>query len=187
MIKFDVQIDSLKKLDEYIEYVNRMKKMKVDKSFQKFIQDKVLELAKKVTDERLVGGTSNDEEIELYKSSHHILEETDGFILYNDAKIEANAKDNTNYPNGEFSIALAFEYGVGITGEGTYQEDYFSSWDYNVNDYNFGWYYLKDGVVNHSFGYEGFEIYRNIAIEIERNLKKWVNEYYSKKYGGVSK
>ena len=57
MIKFDVQIDSLKKLDEYIEYVNRMKKMKADKSFQKFIQDKVLELAKKVTDERLLEKT----------------------------------------------------------------------------------------------------------------------------------
>ena len=198
MIKFDVQIDSLKKLDEYIEYVNRMKKMKADKSFQKFIQDKVLKLAEKVTNERLIGGTSNDEEIELYKSSHHIQEVADGFILYNNAKIEADKYnilhfDTSGYPEGQFSIALAFEYGVGVTGEVTYQdalengtvEDYFSPWNYNdvslsksKHRKKEAW-YLPSSVFGESgylySGYEGFEIYRNIAIEVEKNLKKWVN------------
>ena len=136
-MKFNVEAINLEGLNKHIEYVNKMLNMKEDEKFQKFIQEKVLELAKKVTDERLTGGTTNDEEINLYKSSHHIQEEADGFILYNDAKIDANAIDISNYANGQFSIALAFEYGVGITGEGTYQDDYFTPWEYNVNNYNF--------------------------------------------------
>lgn len=181
MLKIEFNVEGLKELDKYIEYVNKLASMKKDSDFQKFIQNKILSLAQKVTDQRLTGGTTNDEYIQLYKSSHHIQEEENGFILYNDATIDANVEENTNYPGGQFSIALAFEYGVGITGEGTYQEDVFTAWDYNVNDYNFGWYFLKNGEVNHTFGYMGFEIYRNIAIEAEKNLKKWVNEYYSLK------
>lgn len=180
-MKFNVEAINLEGLNKHIEYVNKMLNMKEDEKFQKFIQEKVLELAKKVTDERLTGGTTNDEEINLYKSSHHIQEEADGFILYNDAKIDANAIDISNYPNGQFSIALAFEYGVGITGEGTYQDDYFTPWEYNVNNYNFGWYYTKNGKTEHTFGYMGFEIYRNISIKVQQNLSSWVNEYFSKK------
>ena len=88
-MKFNVEAINLEGLNKHIEYVNKMLNMKEDEKFQKFIQEKVLELAKKVTDERLTGGTTNDEEINLYKSSHHIQEEADGFILYNDAKIDA--------------------------------------------------------------------------------------------------
>ena len=76
---------------------------------------------------------------------------------------------------------MAFEYGVGITGEGTYQDDYFTPWEYNVNNYNFGWYYTKYGKTEHTFGYMGFEIYRNISIKVQQNLSGWVNEYFSKK------
>ena len=32
-----------------------------------------------------------------------------------------------------------------------------------------------------TYGYAGFEIYRFSAIEIQKNLKKWVNEYFRKK------
>lgn len=195
-MKFNVEAINLEGLNKHIEYVNKMLNMKEDEKFQKFIQEKVLELAKKVTNERLIGGTSNDEEIELYKSSHHIQEVADGFILYNNAKIEADKYnilpfDTSGYPEGQFSIALAFEYGVGITGEGTYQGDYFQPWNYNDVSLSKSkhrkaesW-YLPSSVFGESgrlySGYEGFEIYRNIAIEAEKNLKKWVNEYYSLK------
>lgn len=183
MLKVDCNVDNFEGLKKYINKVQIMLNMKVDKKFQTFIQDKCLETVNKITNQRLTGGTTNDMAIPLYKESNHIKETDNGFILYNDAKISADAKNYENYPNGEFSIALAFEYGVGIVGEGTYTDDVFKAWQYNVNNYNFGWKYpteTGDNVYDTTYGYMGFEIYRYTAIEISKNLNKWINEYYSK-------
>ena len=182
MFKIKVEMKGLDKLDKHIEYVNKLLKMKTDENFQKFIQDKCMQTLNKVMNERLTGGTTNDDAITLYKSSNHLQEEPDGFVIYNDAKIPAIASQPNNYPGGQFSIALAFEYGVGIVGDGTYTNDHFQPWDYNINKYNFGWKYPKgNGHYGTTYGYMGFEIYRYTAIEIEKNLSKWVNEYYRKK------
>ena len=163
--------------------------MKTDKAFQKFIQEKVLETARKVTDERLIGGTTNDEAIEQYKSNHKIRTENDGFILYNDTQIPAKVNgvqnDIENYPNGMFPIALAFEYGVGIIGQNTPDNE--NSWAYNIQGYNFGWVLPYDVTNEYGVryaGYMGFGIYKHIRIEVENNLSKWVKEYYD---GGASK
>ena len=112
----------------------------------------------------------------------------DGFVIYNDAKIPANVKgvqnDLSNYKDGEFSIAMAFEYGVGIIGMST---DSPNSWEYNVNNYNFGWvlpseianmYGIPKG--NEFAGYQGFEIYRYTTERIKRYLPRWVEEYFRK-------
>lgn len=180
MLKVKTEVLNLKGLENHIQYVNKMLKMKTDRKFQKFIQDKCMETLNKVIDERLVGGTTNDNAISLYKSSNHIQEETDGFIIYNNAKIPAQAKDTTGYPSGQFSIALAFEYGVGIIGQNTPDPNN-HAWAYNIKGYNFGWYYKgEDGYYHETGGYQGFEIYRYTADRIMQNLKSWVNEYYKK-------
>lgn len=179
MFKYKVEVLNLKGLNKHIDYVNKMLNMKTDKSFQRFIQEKCWNTLQEVMNERLVGGTTNDNQIELYKNSNHLIEDKEGFIIYNDAKIPADAKDPTTYPSGMFSIALAFEYGVGIIGENTNNPN---AWEYNINDYNFGWYlprsvYGETGIL--TAGYTGLEIYRYTADRIKIRLSKWVNEYYS--------
>ena len=141
MFKVNCEVKGLKELENKIEYIKKLLQMKTDKSFQKFIQDKVMESLNYVMNERLGSWfTTNDDSIELYRNSNHIKELDDGFIIYNDAKIPAIAdgiqNNASNYPNGEFSIAMAFEYGVGIIGMSTNNPN---AWEYNVNDYNFGW------------------------------------------------
>jgi len=185
MLDTQINIQGLKGLQNHIDFVDKMLSMKTDGNFQKYIQDKVLEIAHKVTDERLIGGTTNDDAIELYKSNHKIREEEQGFILYNDTQIpaEVNGVQNNieNYPNGMFNVALAFEYGVGIIGQNTPSND--GAWAYNIQGYNFGWILpqaVSGEVGIQTAGYMGFEIYRYIAIEVEKQLKKWVEEYYRK-------
>ena len=143
MLKLQCEVKGLKDLKKYIKLVEKLAKLEKSNKFQKFIQKKALETVKRVTDERLTGGTTNDATIDLYKSSHKIEKTDNGFILYNDAKIPANSynrkSSNTdNYPKGEFSIALAFEYGTGVVGEGSYDGKYFTPWKYNVNNYEDG-------------------------------------------------
>ena len=86
-----------------------------------------------------------------------------------------------NVPNYEkgFSIALAFEYGVGIVGEDNYDSEFFQAWEYNVNKHNFAWNYVKDGVRYSTYGYMGFEVYRFTAEEIINQLPNWVAEYFN--------
>lgn len=184
MLKYKIEVLNLKGLNKHIDYVNKMLNMKTDKSFQRFIQEKCWNTLQEVMNERLIGGTTNDDQIELYKNSNHIVEDKEGFIIYNDAKIPADYYnilpfDTSSYPSGMFSIALAFEYGVGIIGENTNNPN---AWQYNLGDYNFGWYlpknvYGKSGIS--TAGYMGFEIYRFTADRIKMRLSKWVNEYYS--------
>lgn len=180
MLNIKIDTQGLEELQKYIKFVEQMAKMKTDKKFQKFIQQKVLETVNKITNERLVGGTTNDSAISLYKESNKIREYEEGFILYNDASITVNAKDTSSYPNGEFSVALAFEYGVGIIGQNTPNNE--GAWAYNVNNYNFGWWFKseEDDKYYETAGYMGFEIYRYTAIECQSKLKDWVKEYYDR-------
>jgi hypothetical protein len=195
MLKVNIEIKGLKELDKQIEYVKNLMRMKTDTNFQKFIQDKVMQTLNKVMEERLSNDTTNNEYIEEYKLHNKIREEEDGFVLYNDFTIPAilttqntrnQNRDNgivRNYSNG-FSIALAFEYGVGIVGQENPVE---GAWEYNVNNYQDGWYYKDvNGVVLFTQGYKGMQIYKYTKIEVEKNLPKWVNEY-CKQVRGVSK
>ena len=184
MFEPKINVKNLEALQNHLDFVEKILKMKTDTNFQDFIKQKVLEIANKVTNERLVGGTTNDDAIELYKSSHKIRDFEQGFILYNDAAIPANVNgiqnDIENYPEGMFCVALAFEYGVGIIGENTGSEN---AWAYNVQGYNFGW-ILPQNVTGElgiqTAGYMGFEIYRHIAEEVKSKLAEWVKEYYKK-------
>lgn len=179
MLNVQRKVDGLKDLEKYTLYIERLSTMKTDINFQKYIQQKCMEALERIMNIRLVGGTTNDDAISIYRSSNHIIEDVNGFIIYNDAKIPANAKDTSGYPDDQFSIALAFEYGVGIIGQNTNNPN---AWNYNINNYNFGWYFKdSDGVYKQTGGYQGFEIYRYTAEEIKAQLPKWVNDYYKMK------
>ena len=207
MFNVSIDIDNLKGLSNYLEYVERVSNFYKDTEFQDFMKQKFLEVVEKVTNQRVVGGTTNDEEIDLYKQSHKIIDFVDektggsGFILYNDAKIPADKYntlpfDTSGYPNGDFSIALAFEYGTGMVGAGSYTSDNFTPWNYNKvantrsKHHKGRTWYLPKNVLGESgqytSGYEGFEVYRFAAEEIKANLLKWVKDY-TRKYRGVSK
>lgn len=181
-LNVNVDVKGLEDLKKQIEFIEKLFSMKTDKKFQDYIQKKCLQTVQNITNQRLIGGTTDDDMIDEYKINHKIRPTDDGFILYNDTvlpsyMLSANPED---YPNG-FSIALAFEYGVGIVGENSPKQ---GAWEYNMKNHNFAWYYTKYGELLSTYGYEGFEIYRYTAEEIKKNLSKWVKEY--KKDGGVS-
>lgn len=188
MLNVIVDVDGLEQLEKHIEKVERMAKMQVDSGFQAYIKQKAWNTLQEVMGERLKGGTTNDDAISTYIASNHLEDIEGGFKIYNDAKIPAEVfgVQNTieNYPNGEFNLALAFEYGVGIVGQNTdYDSKFFSPWEYNIQNYYFGW-YLPKSVTGESGvqtgGYMGFEIYRYTADRITKNLDKWINEYFRK-------
>lgn len=195
MLNINVDVNGLEEFKKYIDYVKAMNSMKIDKDFQKYIQKKCLETVKKVSDDRITPTTTNNEYIEEYKLRHKIRETVDGFVLYNDFTIPyimttRNTKNQDrdvgmvrDYSKG-FSIALAFEYGVGLVGE---ENPVQGAWEYNKNHYGeYGWYYKPlDGEATQTRGYAGFEVYRFTAEEIKKNLKNWVKEYKDNK-GGVS-
>ena len=180
MLKTKVIIEDIEELDKYIQFVDRFSKMKTDVKFQKFMQIKCLHALNEVIADRL-HGTTNEEYIEEYKLRNQIKEEPDGFLIYNDFTIPAilttQSNATRNYIEG-FSIALAFEYGVGIVGQ---ENAVLGAWEYNVNNHEKGWYYKNTkGDVLFTQGYKGLEIYGQTAIKIENNLSKWVEEYFRK-------
>ena len=180
MINSTLTIENFDLIQKRIDYIKKLRQMQSDKSFQHFIQDKCLETVKQISYQRLQTGSgaeqcTNDEYFSEYIQNHKIRETDNGFILYNDLTVPANTSKPENYPNG-FSIAMAFEYGVGIVGENA--NDNPNAWTYNVNNYQFGWVFKNGNEYFRTYGYAGFEIYRFSAIEIQKLLPSWVQEYF---------
>lgn len=197
MITGSLEVSGLEILQRNIDYIKKLKQMLVDKKFQEFIQEKCMEIIKKVADERLNASTvTNQEEIGAYNNNHKIRDITDkGFVIYNDYTI---IKPETHHsPSYPFSVALAFEYGTGIIGASNSNAP--SWYAYNVNDNHVtidgeqidGWWLdanlnngnpifgtSKSGKAVVTRGYEGLEIYRFSAIEIQKQLPNWVKEYF---------
>lgn len=198
MLDVKTNVDSLKKLEKYINKVKNIDNYKNNTDFQKYIQRKCLDALIDVMNNRL-GGTTNDDVISIYLQGNHIKETENGFIIYNNSEIPANVSgkqnDISNYPNGMFSLALAFEYGVGIIGMSTNNPN---AWEYNINTfkqletnygkgYNFGWILPKEVAEKYGIpqgqefaGYRGLEIYRFTAEKIRDNIQKWIAEYNPK-------
>jgi len=187
MLSIKGTVDNLEGLKKYIEYIEKVQNMPTNLEFREYIKLRCIEALEKVMNERL-GGTTNDDSIEEYKKSNFVEDTKDGFILFNNAKIPANVKgiqnDISNYDNGMFNLALAFEYGVGIVGMATGNPN---AWEYNVQNYNFGWYLPNEVADRYNIprgqefaGYKGLEIYRYTAYEINSNLGKWIDEYYER-------
>lgn len=180
MFDTNIKVNSLEKLQNYINYVKKFSKMKTDKKFQKYIQNKCLNVVKQMCVTLLPNAGSNDigELTQLYIDNNNIREATDGFIIYNNLSVST---DTDGY-NGIFSIALAFEYGTGIVGENHPKAH---AWEYNVKKHTKGWIYYKNGEFHFTRGFEGFEIYKLSAEEINKQLKNWVLEY-DENNGGAS-
>ena len=176
----EFNMENKQQLDELVNYVNNLIKMQSDTDFQSFIKNKCMEVLNQVIDSNLLGGTTNDDAINTYIDSNHIEDVEDGFIIYNDAKIPAKTVNPGAYPEEQFSIALAFEYGVGIVGEESSVSQ--NAWNYDVNHHgNSGWVFIKDdGTWERTRGYAGFEIYGQTATLIQNSLPEWVNEYITK-------
>lgn len=194
MFKIKVECDSLEKLEQYIKIVQALNKLKVDRDFQQFIQNKCLETVRNIS-MTTISGSTNDEYVAEYISRHSIQEYDNGFVLYNNFTIPAvlstkNTKNQErdlgivrNYDEG-FSIALALEYGTGLVGQ---ENPVQGAWEYNVNNYGeAGWFYKSvNGEVLRTRGFKGFEIYRYTAEHIKNNYENWIREYL-KNDGGVS-
>lgn len=186
MIKTNTIISNLSAID------NQRKKIITIKDEDKlldFLKPRFMEALNQTINERLVSvstgeqaGVTNSEYFEQYKANNKFTDIPNGFILYNDTVIPQSAltiqdkQKLANYPNG-FSIALAFEFGVGIVGQNAPVD---GAWQYNVNNYNFYWFFKKNGQVYHTYGYQGMEIYRFTVEKIKSNLNNWLKEYLDK-------
>lgn len=194
MLKVKCEVKGLKELNSRIDFLNQLMQMKTDTKLQKYMQNKCLEAVNKISNERIyMYNTTNTEMRSEYLKNNKIRQFEDGFIIYNDTYV---VTDNPSYENGKFSIALAFEYGVGIIGE---QNPVVGAWEYDVNgnlvfdeegNYIRGWWlsktkngsnpYVKEsqnGKAVVTQGYRGMEIYRYSAEYIKQNLHKWIGQY----------
>ena len=172
MLSINNEVKGLKNIDKVLSMLNKSSKKN---DLNSFIKEKVQEVLLQVMSEKLVGGTTNDEEIQEYKKRNYFKDIENGFILYNDTMALPGKYGHESYP---FSIALAFEYGVGITGAGKNIEGH---WEYDIKGHgNEGWNYTKNGKTYHTNGYEGMEIYRTITQRVNSNLKNWVKEYMNR-------
>lgn len=168
---FKTKVDGLEKLQKHIEFVKKMALLKTNKDFQEYIQNKFLETVNQISMERLPMGDLSSQ----YIAHNQIKQLDDGFILYNDTTIET---DTEGY-DGQFSIALAFEYGTGIVGQ---EHPKKNAWEYNVKQHTGAWIYYDNGSFHITKGFEGYEIYRFTLEKIKESLKDWVREY---QVGGV--
>ena len=186
MIKTKIEISNLSLIDKQVKLMNSAKQTT---GLNDFLKDKFLNVLNQVIDERLVStgngeqwGVTDSEYFGVYKANNKFQDIPNGFILYNDTVIPQselpikNKQKLANYPNG-FSLALAFEYGIGIVGENAPVE---GAWKYNVNNYLFAWTYEKNGIKYDTYGYQGMEIYRYTVERIKENLGNWLKEYVEK-------
>lgn len=184
MFNLDVDINSIAKIDEMLKKANSVLKVTKTEKFNKFLKQKVLDLLEQ-EQKSLVGNEDServvikDEHVDIYKDSHHIEDVSGGFILYNNAVVEAETSRPDNYDGGIFPLALAIEYGTGITAEvGSYSAGVFTPWDYNVHEYKEYWYLLDGRIAD---GHRPYEIYSNVALETEEKYNQWVEEYLMRK------
>ena len=97
MLKVITEFDSFEKLDKHIDFVNKMAKMKTDKSFQEFMQKKCLETIRKVAEQRFATHTTTNEDLKTeYLNNNKLKDITDdGFVRYNDLSVP---KPDTKFP-----------------------------------------------------------------------------------------
>lgn len=179
-IKTILEVNGRENLDKLISLVNDFSKSN-NTELNSYIKKEVIRIYEQVMNRELIG-TTNDNEISLYKSSYGTRDIENGFILYNNATIpqsDINSKNKQTYPKG-FSIAMAFEYGVGVVGISTGDPN---AWDYDIHNYGQkGWKYKdKTGNKISTTGYQGLEIFRKTQAKVTEELPKIIEEYFNKK------
>lgn len=174
MFKINTTIQGLDKLQERINEIEKLIRIQnnQNKDFEKYIQDKVLEVVIQVSYQRLPGGSTSQE----YIKNHKIRLVDGGFEVYNDTTIST---DSDGY-GGKFSIAMAFEYGTGLVGQENPKPN---AWEYNVKGHTKGWVYFneKTNSFGTTRGLHAFEIYRFAKEEIIKQMPQWIKEYKNRK------
>ena len=190
-MNINVDITGIDKLEKHIKQVKQMLDMQKNifklKEFHEYCINTIKEVAK---EQFAITPTTNDDMKQQYLQNNAIRELEDGFEIYNDLTVQSK--------NYTFSIAMAFEYGVGIVGE---QNPKTNHWSYDVNKKTVtfndgevrGWWLTKEKAGNvPTFGesrsgkaviiqgYEGMEIYRKSRERIIANMEKWYSDYINK-------
>lgn len=110
--------------------------------------------------------------------------------IMNETKIKLNPatwisqatfeKGSSTYPNLEFDLADAIEYGTGPVGEASAGNKNTGDWVYEQRERkgDGAWAYRdSSGKIQWTRGMEGRFIYYTLRRTIVRNAKNWINEY----------
>lgn len=148
------------------------------KEMMNYLGDKCERSLYKITHDNL--STVDDLETSEYAQNHVKKIEDNKIILSNNTMAdlsELSPETLSNYPDG-FSIAKAVEYGTGIVGSTSSASSFADNWQYDVNEHGeTGWYYIKDGNLHWSKGFEGRLIFYKTALDIKDNVSRWTDEY----------
>lgn len=154
------------------------------KEMMDYLGDKCERTLYKITHENLT--TVDDLEVSDYAKNHQKEILKNKIILSNNTMADLSGlspETLANYPNG-FSIARAVEYGTGIVGASSAAagEAGKAGWEYDINQHgDKGWFYVKDGKLYWSRGFEGRLIYYKTHKDIADNIKGWIYDYVDNK------
>lgn len=176
---YKIKISGTKELEKKL---NKLSDSLSSKEFINYLGDKCERSLYKITNENL--STVEDLETSDYARNHKKEIEGNKIILSNDTMAdlsELSPEKLVNYPNG-FSIAKAVEYGTGIVGSSSSASSFADDWEYDVNGHGEkGWFYIKNGDLHWSKGFEGRLIFYKTSLDIKENVSKWVMDYIKEK------
>lgn len=178
------------------EELNDLNNLFNSKKFKEFIGKKCLKVLDELMQEKL--GTFDehsvfDEKVEEYKKNSNYKIDGDYLVIYNKTMLTqeemfwVSEKTKQNYPEG-ISIAHIIEYGTGLLGDSTPEDD----WETNTNPNGIAhtrngswWHYSPDDEnIHHTSGIEGRYIFNKMMEQVEKDFSKWVDEYIEKEMEG---
>lgn len=171
-------------LKEVVDSFKNLRDCLNSEEMMNYVGDKCERTLYKVTNDNLT--SVDDLEVSEYARNHQKQIEGNRIILSNNTMADLSnlsLETQANYPNG-FSIAQAIEYGTGIVGASSAASSIAAEygWEYDVNQHGEkGWFYVKDGQLWHSKGFEGRLIYYKTTKEIADNINEWLIKYLESK------
>lgn len=176
-------------IKNYIKTLEKIEKAFSSDDFHKYLLDKCRELLTLIIEKENVS--------EIERAGEYLEGCQDeigkGYIyLYNDSTIDIPSSDTffSDYAKQfypiELSLAELVEYGTGLVGAES-SKNTGDEWEYMANpkrDYREGWEWKNGTHAVHTMGQEGKYIYFQLKEEIEKNIDKWVNDYFINLIGG---
>lgn len=125
-----------------------------------------------------------DAKVEEYKKNCKYKIEGDYIVIYNQTILTqgemtwVSEKTKQNYSDG-ISIAHIIEYGTGLLGTSTPEDD----WLTNINNYKNSWSYKDpEDNIRHTKGIEGRYIFDKMMQVVEKHFSEWVDEFVGKEF-----
>lgn len=194
MAKPIFELDIIDLYDKSVLYkeLNDLGKMFNSKKFKEFIGNKCLKVLDTLMQNNLDTFNEHsvfDEKVEEYKKNCKYKIDEDYIIIYNETILTqeemtwVSEKTKKNYPDG-ISIAHIIEYGTGLLGDSTPEDD----WETNTNPNGIAhtrngswWHYSPDDEnIHYTSGIEGRYIFNQMMEKVEKNFSTWVDEYIEK-------